>query len=286
MKVLIATPAYGGKVFRGFHESVTQTVLAFGRQFPFVAFEHRLIDVPVLATARNILASLVLADESFTHLLFVDADMAFSPKLIARMLAFRKPVVGSIYPEKKIDFDVLRVAMKQTQRTSLQALLTSAPYVCGAEVVWGEAADGVTELEVRDGFVRTRLSGTGVMLIEREVLVRIRDAMPDLWIAEPAAQIRAWGLAEGGLLQCFDSVVNSVGYFVSEDIAFCLRWGELGGEIWAAVDEAIVHSGSARYYGRFDVRLKASNNLVIKERSRHGGGADWFRARLKAGGAA
>jgi hypothetical protein len=277
LKVLVATPAYGGRVFRGFHESITQMIIAFGREFPFVEFQSRVIDVPVLSTARNILASIVLDDPSFTHLLFVDADMAFSPRLIARMLAFRKPIVGTIYPEKKVDYDAFRIALKQEQRSTMQAMLVAGAYVCGAEMDWRGAPDGVMELKIVDGFAPTRLSGTGIMLIERDVLVRMREALPHLWVPEPAPEIRGWGLLHGGLLQCFESVANVQGYFVSEDIAFCLRWvQDMGGEIWAAVDEAIVHSGPTRYQGCFEVRMKSSGNIRMVSRSRHGGGEDWY----------
>ena len=134
MKILIATPAYGDVVFNGFTESVANLVLAFARAFPDIVFEHRLIDVPVLATARNILASLVLNDESYSHLLFIDADMAFSPMLIARMLACRRPFVGSIYPVKHYCWDEL-AELAHSDLTTIQTRMIAADYICEDDVV-------------------------------------------------------------------------------------------------------------------------------------------------------
>lgn len=268
MKILIATPAYGDVVYRGFHETIANLVLAFGRAFPQIRFEQRLINVPVLATARNILASVVLNDPSYTHLLFVDADMAFSPMLIARMLAFRKPFVGSIYPQKRHFFDAFKKAETLGDWTTLQMQMVTSAYVCGSEVVHHPKAGGGEAVVVRDGFLRVTASGTGVMLLERSVLERMRDELPGMWMAEPGRQIRDWGLEEGGLFRGFDTIVNSEGYHVGEDIAFCLRWTEMGGEIWAAVDEAIVHSGLGYFRGHALIAMKSRGKPAVREFSR------------------
>ncbi|MER2606626.1 MAG: hypothetical protein ABTQ29_12390 [Siculibacillus sp.] len=283
MKILIATPAYRDQVMRGYHETVCELITLFAARFPFVEFEQKIIDVPLLTTARNILASIVLDDPSFTHLLFIDADMAFSPMLVARMLAFRKPVIGAFYPEKKVHWARLAAAMTP-ERTTVQARLIASSYVCGGNEISEIRSSGQVVTRVVDGFVRAHACGAGAMLIERQVFERLREVHPELWVEAPGEQIRAWGLERGGLLQCFDGRLNEQGYHVSEDVAFCLRWTDVGGEIWAAVDEAIVHSGSTRFQGHALIHLKGEKGLRMRDVRRRSRGASdrWYVRALAA----
>lgn len=277
-RILIATPAYGDKVHLGYHESIAGMVTAFARWAPDVVFEQKVINVPVLATARNILASIVLDDPGYSHLLFVDADMAFSPSLIAKMLKFGKPFVASVYPEKLTHWTELGEELAKNRMPTMRARLVTSTYVCGKEL-WEEVQpSGKCVIRMVDGFARMGLVGTGVMLVSREALLAIRADNPDLWVEEPAREVRDWGLEQGGLLRCFDTFVNEGGYLVGEDIAFCHRWRRTGGEIWAAMDEAIVHSGVARFMGHPLIAMKSDPALRIKGISRRSRGRDdrWY----------
>jgi hypothetical protein len=283
-KILIATPAYGDKVHVGYHESIAGLVSAFARGAPDVIFEQKVINVPVLATARNILASIVIDDPSYSHLLFVDADMAFSPSLIAKMLKVGRPFVASVYPEKLTHWKELGEELAKDRMATMRARLVTSTYVCGKEL-WEELhPSGRRVIRMVDGFARMGLVGTGVMLVSRDALLAIRDDNPALWVEEPAAEVRAWGLAEGGLLRCFDTFVNEGGYLVGEDIAFCHRWRRTGGEIWAAMDEAIVHSGVARFMGHALIALKSDPTVRVKGVAKRSRGRDdrWFKRVLAA----
>jgi len=284
LKILIATPAYGDKVHIGYHESVAGFVAAFARAAPDIVFEQKVIDVPVLAMARNILASLVIDDPSYTHLLFVDADMAFSPSLIAKMIQSRRPFVASVYPEKLTHWKELGEELAKDRMPTMQARLTTSTYVCGPEL-WEEDRGGPRRvIRMVDGFARMGLVGTGVMLVAREALLAIRDAFPHLWVEEPAEEVRERGLEVGGLLRCFDTFVNEEGYLVGEDIAFCHRWRQTGGEIWVAMDEAIVHQGIARFMGHALIALASDPTHRTKSSFRRSRDRDdrWWVRTLRA----
>lgn len=276
MKVLIATPVYGDTVSSAYHTSIIETMGFFAREFPHIEFVHQVRSTSFFPHVRNILASDVLNDASYTHLLLVDPDMGFSPSLIAKMLALGKPVVGAIYPEKKRNFDALRDVLARGG-TAVQGEIASLGYVHDGEaLVTTTGGDGRATLEVVDGFVRVTRAGTGLLLVAREALETMRAKVPGLWIETPAAWLVALGLTSGGYIQCFAVESGADGLEVGSDVAFSRRWVEgCGGEIWSCVDEGVMRVGAENYVGHFLTRLNATASpeciLVIETTS--GGGA-------------
>lgn len=263
MKILIATPAYGGVVTSAYHDSVLKTVSFFTRDFPGIEIESRVVSLSMITTARNLFASQVLADESITHLLFIDADMGFPPSLVPRMLALQKPVVGVIYPQRRLDYEAYHQARSATGSPALAKVVANG-YVSGGKSVKASAgADGKPVVTVRDGFVPVTDTGTGIMLIERQVLEAMRDHFAELWIGDPPPHVRALGLPHGGYLQCFEQARDQHGVAIGEDVSFCLRWSQqMGGEIWANVDEIVTHVGSASFSGHYLSKLRQSGVAI------------------------
>lgn len=264
MKVLIATPAYGGTVHTSYHESVLRTVQFFADEFPGIRFESKIISISLLAAARNVFASIVLNDPSYTHLLFIDADMGFAPSLIAKMLAFRKPVVGIVAPAKRMDHEAFYRA-RSSCGSGVAARLIANEYVAGDGALIGKRnADGSEEVDIVDGFSRVTYTGTGIMLIERKVLEAMRDRFNDLWMPNPPDRVRGFGLRTGGFFQCFEPLRDKDGLALGEDVSFCIRWvNDCQGEIWANVDEGIAHMGSEAYAGQYLAKLKSRPSLKI-----------------------
>src|ERR1700678_1178510 len=61
------------------------------------------LSFPDIAELRSMAATIwydTLPDH--THLLFVDSDMAFPPDLVFDMLTFGEPLIGTIYPQRKM----------------------------------------------------------------------------------------------------------------------------------------------------------------------------------------
>lgn len=259
MKILIATPAYGSVVYSVYHDAVLKTVAFFNANFPGIEFESHIMSISMVTTARNLFASRVLNDPSFTHLLFIDADMGFQPSLIARMLSLQRPVVGIIAPQRKLDFESYHLARAKTDRPALARVIANE-YVSGDALLTQPGSDGKPKITVTDGFVRVTHCGTGIMLIERGVLEAMRDRYPALHVPAGNERIRKMGVAEGGvLLQCFNPANDQYGIALGEDVSFCLRWSsDMGGEIWANVDEPIVHVGQENHTGHFLTKLSHS----------------------------
>lgn len=250
MKILIGTPIYDSQVLARYHGSILGLLSRFRSLHPDIAFENCLIDGTLVARARNGIASLFLANESLTHLLFVDADMGFHPDLIRKMLAFNAPIVGVVYPRRQQD----------PARIVTVAREVSDPALCGpiAQSYVGEEdllRDDTGALVVDRGFIRMKRLGTGIMLIQRSALERMKQAYPDL-VVQAERMYRTMGL-EGDVFQAFESFPGPDGVYYSEDYAFCQRWVDgCNGELWAVVDETIFHVGRQEFAGNYLAKLR------------------------------
>ena len=101
--ILLATPCYGGQMFRGY----MQSVLNLQRLCDSKGIKIDVLTIgneSLITRARNFYVSLMLAKKEYTHLLFVDADISFNPLNVLRMLTSNKDVVAGSYPKKGINF--------------------------------------------------------------------------------------------------------------------------------------------------------------------------------------
>lgn len=252
-KILIATPAAGGMVTAAYTNAVFNIVKAFRDQRPRVAFDLRMCVGTELHMMRNFFAGVFMAESYYSHLLFIDADTIISPKLVAKLLDFDKPFVGSLVPFRAID----RGRLLQAARVALdaeEAISLALNYVAADELipVHGTSA---TSFHVSDGFVRSRRIGAGAMLVRRDVFDRMAVAYGDLMLDGGAPYYRSLG-HDGPVLQCFAPLQAEDGSFFSEDISFCERWSRLGGEIWACVTENVSHIGPYAFTGRYVDRMR------------------------------
>lgn len=260
MKILLGTPVHGGLVCLGYHEAVIRMLAFFRENFPTVQFENRSPVSSMVTFARNLLASMVLNDKSFSHLLFIDSDMVFSPTLIAKMIAFNKPVVGCLCPMKTFDYAWFH-ASGVVHENPLIARLLANNFVAGGGLITTKGPNGEARPELVDGFVRATYGGTGIMLIQRDVFEQIRQRFPELWVEKTDTAYRAFGL-QGGVLQCFETIAAENGIYNGEDVSFCHRWvNGCGGEIWCCVDEIIGHIGQETYLGQYIVKMQKGESL-------------------------
>jgi hypothetical protein len=260
MKVLLGTPNHGGQVHLGYHESIIRLLAFFRDNFPNIEFETRHPVCSMVTFARNVLASLVLNDRSYTHLLFIDSDMVFSPSLIARMIAFNKPVVGCICPMRSFDYTWYH-ASGIVHQDPMVARLLAATYIGAAGLMTSKGPNGDAQTEVVDGFVRAHYGGSGIMLIRRDVFEQLKQRYPELWVEKTGSLHRAFGL-NGGVLQCFECVQAANGIYIGEDVSFCARWvNGCGGELWTCVDEVVGHVGQENFLGQYLLKMQKGESL-------------------------
>ena len=197
--------------------------------------------------ARNYFATHMIENTPYTHLLFVDADHGYKPELILDMLAFDKPIVGTVYPARDIDFGTIW-SMARTLEASDKLQSLSSRYVLPPFV-----RDGEGQVIRQGGFVRATMAGTGIMLIQRGVFERMAE-LPGLMGRGADVMVRD-GFS-GRLLQCFRPIIQGDNLPLGEDLSFCKRWVETcDGEIWVNVEHEIQHVGPFAFKGRFGDRM-------------------------------
>ena len=116
-KIFIGTPCYGGMITANYFESCLKlTALAATKkielQFGTVGNES------LVTRARNTLVQLFMDDEQYTHLLFIDADIAFNPESVFRMLDLDEDVVTGVYPRKTIDWGKVKNRARENPNIS------------------------------------------------------------------------------------------------------------------------------------------------------------------------
>lgn len=231
----LATPCYGGLVNIYFLRAVLALQGACAARGVGLHVELLSNDNQI-CRARARLAARFLAHPEATHLFFVDADIGFDPQNVFRLLDAGRGVAGGVYPLKTIDWDKVRAA---ALAGDADLMAKSVGYV----IRFLPTPD--RSVEVEDGFAKAAYVGTGFLMIAREALARVCAAHPEL--------VADLGDVDPELTQAamvFDTMIEAeTGQHLSEDYAFCRRWRDLGGDIWADMESRLTHVGHAAYSG-------------------------------------
>lgn len=234
--IFLATPCYGGLAHIHFMRSVLDLQAACAARGVGLTVELGGGDA-LITRARAAMADKFLKS-SASHLLFVDADIGFRPEQVFRLLDADRDLVGGVYPIKSIDWTKVRQAALDGKRDLMAA---SVGYVVRF------IANPNNSVEVDDdGFGPVAYLGTGFMLIKRAVVERVAAAHPEL-------KARLGDTSGGGTTQAamiFETFIEAeTGEHLSEDYAFCRRWRDLGGQVFADFQTRLTHVGHAAYAG-------------------------------------
>src|ERR1700687_6006179 len=113
--LVVATPCFGGQVSSIYAGSIFQLQRAV-RSRSNIDLTVLMRDCDALITrARANLVTLVLDNPPATHLLFVDADIGFTPDQVYRLLESEADVVAGVYPIKRVNWEKTR-RMPQSDR--------------------------------------------------------------------------------------------------------------------------------------------------------------------------
>lgn len=228
--VFIATPMYGGVGHIGYIASVIKLIDLFKQHG--ILFKLRMLPSESLITrGRNKLCHMFLQDKDATHLLFIDADIAFHAEDILHILNLDKDVIGLPYAIKDIKWDRISHAIANGNIRPDELKKASQHIVFNVH-----KEDDLTNIQ--NGLLNAKEIGTGIMLIKRNVLKTIMDAEADLYSID-------YSVSEcPKIYHFFDTLIDDDKRFLSEDYAFCKRWKRLGGEVFLYLPVKTIHFGN------------------------------------------
>jgi len=240
----VGTPCFGGLVTTGYMTSIIQLMQHL--EHHGIGMSLNLLGRDSLITrSRNTIVSEFLRTKDATHFMFIDADLAFEPELVHRMLAFDEDVVGGMYPVK---------ALRWEQAPQIQA--REQPETATLQYV-GQFCQGA-ELERRGPFVTGTYCATGFMLMKRNVLERLVEAYPECTYASDHVYTPTRsGVQYYALFECMIDPVTKE--YLSEDFGFCRKWRALGGKIWLDVEGSLTHTGPHDFVGQPALRFGSSD---------------------------
>jgi hypothetical protein len=236
---LICLPCYDRQMTEPFVMSLLQTCMAFkeiGLKFGVSTISDSLI-----SRSRNQLVAKFMANENFTHLLFIDVDLGFNYEDVLKLFWHNKDIVTGAYPIKDILWDkVISLAKSDCPKDKIAE--KSTRFVVNA------ARNSNNEIRVENGALSIWDAGTGFMLIKREAFQKLFDAYPELKYKDDTGAIK--GDEKNYTYALFNSYVDEDGRFLSEDYGFGRYWQKIGGEVWVDPSIELTHLGRFEYKGK------------------------------------
>jgi hypothetical protein len=250
--LVVATPCFGGQVSSIYAGSIFHLQRAV-RSRSNIDLTVLMRDGDALITrARANLVTLFLDNPTATHLLFVDADIGFAPDQVFRLIESGADVVAGVYPIKRVNWE--------KARRMLDSGRPAAPSAALDYVLEIEDPDHVTSV---NGFTRVRYAGTGFLMIRRQVLEKMCEH-PDhaslQFFREHSLDALAGSPNRFALFDCM--IDRNTGTYLSEDFAFCKRWTDIGGEIWADLESRLDHVGPSVFQGDVSSQFAAQQGFA------------------------
>jgi len=259
VKILIATPCFGGLLHSGYLQSIVELSVNFTKLN--IPFEIITIGNESLITrARNGIVAKFMGNDDLTHLMFIDADITFPWFGIVRLLLADKDVAGGCYPKKSINWEkVKRTVTKNPNIEQKELIARSVDYVFNP--VYYTTTDGQLVAQVENGLVRVKDVATGFMLIKKNVFTTLKYKYPELKYKNNVAGYHVGNSADN-FYNLFDTDIDDESrVYLSEDYLFCKRWRNCGGDLWLDLSINLNHTGSIDYVGCLGMNIGQVDDL-------------------------
>ena len=240
VSLFLSTPCYGGMCLQKYTESILGLqVLASieGIQLFIDTIENE----SLVQRARNVAVGRFMQKSDAEYFMFIDADVHFDPASVIRLIKSGHELSVACYPKKFVDWNQAAEAVKKGDPRDMAMLSASLVVNFGAQRV-----------EIVDGFAPVLDGPTGFMLIKREVFKKMEEKYPEL-NCKNDHQNRDFDDYHAA----FDCMIDPGSRrYLSEDYAFCRRWQQMGGKIYADTWTTLGHVGNLPFVGKLSDRLK------------------------------
>lgn len=261
--LLVGTPMYGGQCYHEYlHALLELQHLCLQYEIPIKLISTS--NISLVQEARNHIVNQFLETE-YTHLLFIDADVGFKAIEVIAMLATGKQVIGGAYPRKLINWNNIKDVILKNPDIDPSLL----PSVTGSFPII--PVDTNAEYSSAD-IMKVKGTGTGLMIIERDVFRQFRESYPDYYYSPEVDSYQLKGEAKKielsysyfnvGITEVEDGgIVQKVS--MGEDYKFCYMCRKIGIDIWYAPFTNTTHTGTYAFSGSIGALAKYSNGGLV-----------------------
>lgn len=231
MKVFIGTPCYGAKCYTSYVYSLIATKDLLNSKgidvrIEFLSYES------LIPRGRNTLIAKFMGDQSYTHIIFIDADIVWHPNDVLKLLSDDKDIIGGIYPLKKYNWD----RIKNVNEENLVSTLLNYNLNFKSQ-----------NNRIEQGILEVRHVATGFMMIKREVIEKLIQFYPNKKYVDDIG-CTSNDKEKEYLYSFFDCEIVE-GHYLSEDWYFCENWNKIGGKVHADLNISLGHIGNEMYTG-------------------------------------
>jgi len=239
-KVFLATPCYGGLCLKQYMASIIKLQMLLIRHNAQLYIDTT-ENESLVHRARNVAVGRFMQETDADLFLFIDADIDFDPESVLRLIKGNHDVSCACYPKKCIMWEQVAKAVADGDERNPNMLASSLVLNFGART-----------RPVQNGFIEILDGPTGFMMIKRSVFATMEEKFPELW-CQNDHQNRTFDRYHA----CFDCMIDpDTKRYLSEDYAFCRRYQQMGGKIFADVQSSLGHVGNLPFSGCLNDRLK------------------------------
>jgi hypothetical protein len=205
-KIMIATPAFDGKVHVQYALSLAETELLLAMNG--IKTEHRVVTTgSLLCAERNRLLKAFMSSDC-THILCIDSDLGWPPNAVINMIKKDEDFIGGCYPARKDKIFMFRPCVEE---------------------------NGAIKVKREKELLKMEYIPAGFMLIKRHVIEKMMADHPETkFVPKDPNQPDGYAL--------FNTEVFE-GEFWGEDYVFCRRVKESGFDIWVDPMIQFDHAG-------------------------------------------
>lgn len=241
VKLFLSTPCYGGLCLEKYMTSIIKLQLRLireGIQLMLDTTENE----SLVHRARNVAIGRFMQKTDADYFMFIDADIDFDAESVVRLVKSGHDVSVAVYPKKVVMWDQAKKAVEDGDERNMAMLSSSLVANIGAH-----------RRSVENGFVELLDGPTGFMVISRGALDKMHEHFTELKCKNDH-QNRDFD----EYCAVFDCMIDPESRrYLSEDYAFCRRWQQIGGKIYADIHTTLGHVGNLPFSGCMNERLKA-----------------------------
>lgn len=242
VSLFLSTPCYGGLCLQAYAESMfalqnLASKVNIPIEMDFTGNES------LVHRARNVSVARFLYKSKATHFMFIDADIKFDPESVIRLIKSGYDVSVAAYPLKGINWDQAAEAITKGD--------TRDPAKLSSYLVMNFNKNSA--LMTKDGFIECFDGPTGFMMITRQAIQAMYTKYPELNCVNDHRNRDL-----NTYCAIFDCMIDPESKrYLSEDYAFCRRWQQMGGKIYADTNTTLGHVGNIRFTGCLHKALTA-----------------------------